>query len=174
MGSKRYFRAHSSLYLGIPPGREQLTLPYPRPSRSLSRTMSGVCPQLSTSGTSPQPVSSISMVIIQLLSLLPGDTCSDPGRLDQGKWRIRLCGWFIKLCGFLLFHKTPHQRVRLGSCWALSSFVVGIGLCFLPLCFRFKAFLLQSEQFYLTAASLQLPRRANWIHLGGKCRATRG
>lgn len=40
-------------------------------------------------------------------------------------------GDVIKLCGFLL----PHQRVRLGSCWALSSFVVGIGLCFLPFAF---------------------------------------
>lgn len=149
------------------------TLPYPRSSPSLSGTVGSLSTAIHFRDL-PQPVSGISMVIIQLLSLLPGDTHSDPGRLDQGKWRIRLCGWFIKLCGFLLFHKTPHQRVRLGSCWALGSFVVGIGLCFLPLCFRFKAFLLQSEQFYLTAASLQLPRRANWIHLGGKCRATRG
>lgn len=35
-----------------------------------------------------------------------------------------------------------------------------------PLCFRFSAFLLQSEQFYLTAAPQQLPLRANWIHRG--------
>lgn len=45
----------------------------------------------------------------------------------------------------------PRGRSPEGAAWArwvLCSFVVGIGLCFLPLRFPFSAFLLQSEQLY--------------------------
>lgn len=42
----------------------------------------------------------------------------------------------------------------------------GYGFVLPPLCFRFTAFLLKSEQFYLTTAPQQLPLHANWVHRG--------
>lgn len=109
-------------------------------------------------------------VIAHLLRPVPGDTQGDPRRLaPQGSGERAVLVIYGEPCGC--------------SAWPLiggrgsgppGSFVVGMGLCFLPLSFPFRAFLLQPEQLYVTAAPQRLPLRANWIRQGASAGRAEG
>lgn len=139
-GSKGNFREWGCLHLGITPGRKLLEiLASPGTSCPWSWTQWGVWDEWSTvirfRGSLPNSATLVAFsVITSLLRPVPS-TSRWPRKVGSGEVKNGLCWWFIKACGFWLLYKTPHQRVRLGSCWALSSFVVGIGLCFLPFAF---------------------------------------
>lgn len=87
-----------------------------------------------------------------------------------GKWRAGCAGDLWR--ALWLLRVAAHRRARLGA--PPGSFVVGMGLCFLPLSFPFRAFLLQPEQLSVTAAPQRLPLRANWIRQGASAGRAEG
>ena len=157
--------------VGITLGGDLLgTLVYPGSSCSWSWTMWEVWDDWSTvihfrdlpsASTSLEAFPSSPTFLGQYLVIL---TVTQEGRM--GEVENRLCWWFIKPCGFWLLHKTPHQRVRLGSCRAPSSFAVGIGLYFLPFAFDSELSCCSLSWSTLTRAPQQLPLHANWVHWG--------
>lgn len=114
--------------------------------------------------------------IAHLLGPVPGDSHGDPARPDQEKWGTA-CADELLMSGLWLL-APPQGSSSEGAAWVTLGTQQLCGGCrFLlpPLCFRFGAFLSQSEHKYLTARSPaaaatargRAPRRA-------ERRATRG